>query len=228
MSRHSASKKKKSNRLVLNTFLIFLGVAAICAGVIFTVIFMPSREQTLKAPTGETAQTSSPSTKSPVTSSIPQVSAAPTEEPKTAKPIFSKITASSTREPYRTDTGTVTYPPSNTSDNNKNTVWTPDPEEETPWIELSATSPRSVKGIEIINGYSKSKKLYEANSRAKEVVVECNGVRYSYTLQDKGAGKVQRLAFPETLETDEIRIIINSIYKGAEYDDLCISEITPY
>ena len=231
MSRHSSSrKKKKKSRLVLYTFIVFLIVAAICAGVIFAVIFMPSSQQTLKAPTvptpKPTVQTTAEPTDSPTPT--PEVTPEPAEEPDSSTPAFSKVRASSTREPYRTETGTVTYPPSNALDNNKNTVWTPDPDKENPWIELSASSEQTVKGIEIINGYSKNKKLYEANCRAKDVVVECNGTRYSYTLQDKGAGKVQRLAFPEAVRVSEIRITVNSVYEGSEYDDLCISEITPY
>lgn len=223
MSRHSSKRKKeKKNRLVLYTFIIFIIVAAICAGVIFAVIFMPSSEQTLKAPTSSTHPPSVQTTGT----TAPDVTSKPEE--KTSNPVFSKVAASSTREPYRTETGTVTYPATNTLDNNKSTVWTPDPDEDNPWIELSATSPQKVKGIEILNGYAKNKKLYEANSRAKDVIVECNGVRYSYTLQDKGAGKVQRLAFPEPLDATKIRIIISSEYEGKEYDDLCISEITPY
>ena len=231
MSRHSTSRKKeKKSRLVLYTFIVFLIVAAICAGVIFAVIFMPSSEQSLKAPTAPTPkpteQVTANATKSPTPT--PEATPAPTEESDTSTPVFSKVSASSTRDPYRTETGTVTYPPSNAFDNNKSTVWTPDPDEENPWIELSATTGQTVKGIEIINGYSKSKKLYEANSRAKDVIVECNGVRYSYTLQDKGAGKAQRLAFPEAVKSAKVRITISSVYEGSEYDDLCISEITPY
>lgn len=233
MSRHSASaKKEKKNRLVLYTFIVFLVVTAICAGIVFAVIFMPSAEQTLNAPVAPTArpatQQTASATQSPTPSPTPTATPEPTTEPDNSKPVFTKVTASSIREPYRTDKGTTTYPPSNALDNNKNTVWTPNPSEAAPWLELNASSNQTVKGIEIINGYSKSKKLYEANCRAKEVVVECNGTRYSYTLEDKGAGKTQRLALPEAVKTDKIRITINSVYKGNEYEDLCIAEVTPY
>ena len=224
MSRHSASKKEKKSRLVLNTFLVFLVVTAICAGVIFAVIFMPSSEQTLKAPVTSTTQPSV----SPTERTSEEATQKPTDEPRTSAPKFTKVSASGTREPYRTESGTITYPPSNAFDGNKNTVWTPAVDDENPWIELTAPSEQSVKGIEIINGYSKNKKLYEANSRAKEVVVECNGTRYSYTLQDKGPGKTQRLSFPGGIETEKIRITISSVYRGSEYDDLCIAEIAPY
>lgn len=224
MSKHGASKKEKKSRLVLNTFLIFLGVTAICAGVIFAVILMPTPEQTLKAPAASTMQPAASHIEKTAQQSTPK----PSAEPKTSAQKFTKVSASGMRAPYKTESGTITYPPSNAFDNNKDTVWTPDPQDENPWIELTATSEQSVNGIEIVNGYSKNKKLYEANSRAKEVIVECNGTRYSYTLQDKGAGKAQRLSFPGGIKTEKIRITINSVYKGSEYDDLCIAEITPY
>lgn len=234
MSRHSASKKEKKSRLVLNTFLVLLGVTAICSAVIIAVIFIPSSEKSLKAPVAPTAtaQASAGSEEKNIDETAPSPEPDPTPEPTTEErksaPVFSRVTASSTREPYKTSTGTITYPVTNAFDNNENTVWTPDPGEDSPWVEMTASSDQTVKGIEIVNGYAKSKKLYEANGRAKDVVVECNGVKYSYTLQDKGAGKTQRLAFPDAVETKKITITVNSCYDGKEYDDLCISEITPY
>lgn len=216
-NKHKSSGKGQSNHIVLNTFIVFLAVTAICFGIIFYVVFISDSPQTLKAPTSSPEQTYE--THQTTTDN---------KEKNNSKPVFSKASASSTREPYKTNSGTISYSPSNAFDKNKSTVWTPSEDDSKPWIEISSAKPQTVKGIEIENGHSKSKDLYYKNNRAKEVIVECDTIRYSYTLQDKGNGKTQRLVFPEPMETTKIRITINSYYRGTDYNDLCITQITPY
>ena len=201
--------ENSGGRVFLTALIAFLIVLIVCAGIIYYVMFMAPAPKKDVAPAGTSAES--------------QQMPAETEAPPKA-PVFENITASSTND----ESEEYSYPASNTTDNDKTTAWSPDPDDVLPWIELSSDSMQTVKGIEIENGYSKSNRLYESNHRAKSITVECNGKQYSYTLKDSGCGKKQKISFTETLETDRIKITVNSVYKGDKYNDLCITQITPY
>jgi hypothetical protein len=82
-----------------------------------------------------------------------------------------------------------------------------------------------LKGIKIINGYSKSESTYMNNNRVKEIEIELSDKqRMTFVLEDNNMD-FQTLLFPEPIKTTHVKIFIRDIYKGTKYNDTCISEI---
>ena len=225
-SKHSAPKEKR-NKSILITLCILIIVSLICVAVGIGVIIITGTEKTLHAPQAPTPYVSSThvaKTKSPTSSPEPTQ----TEAPKKDAPVFGKASSCEIRDGYETETSYITYSPKNVIDNNPSTAWTPAENIEEPWIKLTATSTQTIDGIEFENGYSKSEKLYQQNRRAKSIQIDCGGETYRHTLKDSGCGVVQKFQFPEPIEAREIKITILSYYEGTTYNDICITEITPY
>lgn len=88
---------------------------------------------------------------------------------------------------------------------------------------------KGLKGIEIYNGYGKSEKRFNQNSRAKEVSVYSDKVASSKLLwkgdlkDTMGFQTIPLTSFPK--ETSHIYIRIHSVYLGDSWNDLCISEV---
>ena len=82
----------------------------------------------------------------------------------------------------------------------------------------------TVNTIYINAGYQKSSDLYKKNCRPKEITLEfSNGVTMDYTLDDLNGQ--QQIVLPNSVRTDSIKIIIQSVYAGTKYEDTLISEI---
>lgn len=129
-----------------------------------------------------------------------------------------------------------TYGPYNVVDGQYDTAWNT-PNGPGQWIKLSASSPQKVKGIKILNGYTKYSTgygmwIYYANSRPKNITVTfSDGTSVNKTLSDvfdKSNYIYQEVDFGGIKTTDYIKITINSIYPGNKWDDCCITEITVY
>ena len=80
--------------------------------------------------------------------------------------------------------------------------------------------------MKIRNGYQKTPKLFEANSRAKELTVTLlpSKKTVDVTLTDTQGWQeivVEQPAGP--LEAVELKV--KSVYAGKKYDDLCISDV---
>ena len=105
------------------------------------------------------------------------------------------------------------------------------------WIKLSADSPQKVKGVKILNGYTKYSDgygmwIYYANSRPKDITISfSDGTSVAKTLEDvfdKANYIYQDVDFGGIKMTDYIKITIDSIYRGTKWNDCCITEIKPY
>ena len=82
----------------------------------------------------------------------------------------------------------------------------------------------TINTIYINAGYQKSSDLYKKNCRPKEITLEfSNGVTMDYTLDDLNGQ--QQIVLPNSVRTDSIKIIIQSVYAGTKYEDTLISEI---
>lgn len=211
-SKHSKPKEKGTNSFLI-TLYIFIAVVVICIVAILGVIMFTGNEKTLQAP--QTPAPFSSNTQTPVTYI-------------TDKPKFNTATSCETREDHTSEDTTISYGAENVLDGKSSTTWTPKEDYNEPWICISSSAPTSVRGVEIENGYSKSKKLYEQNRRAKDIIIECGDKSFKCTLNDAGCGAVQKVNFAEAIETDEIKITIKSYYEGTTYNDLCITEIKPF
>ena len=96
------------------------------------------------------------------------------------------------------------------------------------------TKPAHVDQIGIIPGYAKSKSLYVANNRIKELEVIVNGGRpitaslpdeyISFSLGSKKAYQLIDLG-QYTGNAKTITLTVKQIYPGSKYNDTCISEV---
>lgn len=103
------------------------------------------------------------------------------------------------------------------------------------WVEytLPAKNPR-ITELLIANGYVRTKKLWEENSRVKVLDVEVNGKPFArihladvYALQSV---KVPHIGYSDREHLEgkapiRIRFIIREVYPGEKYQDTAISEI---
>ena len=98
------------------------------------------------------------------------------------------------------------------------------------WIKLNFSEPKRINGIDIVNGYAGSEEQYENNSKVKRIKIELsNGKSYTETLTVKSVDNrkdIQHISF-NTATTSYVKITILSIQKGEEYDDTCITYISP-
>ncbi len=82
-----------------------------------------------------------------------------------------------------------------------------------------------VSGMKIEGGYFKSSLSYQRNNRLKDFTLTyADGSEDVYTLEDQM--KEQTIRFDSAVKTKSVKLTIDSVYEGSEYDDTCISEIS--
>jgi eukaryotic-like serine/threonine-protein kinase len=117
------------------------------------------------------------------------------------------------------------FVPDNTRDDRIDTAWVegvngPGLGE---WIAFTF-KPQTIQYVEIFPGYGKSKDLFFANNRVKRAtLVFSDGTRAAVQLFDEP--RVQTVALPSPVRTGSLRLIIEEVYAGSQYDDTVISEI---
>ncbi len=142
------------------------------------------------------------------------------------------MAASSTREPQ----GKVKYGIENISDGNLKTAWIPKGNgigeslsfvfKKRHFTDMKSTT---FWGLELINGYIKSKTVWQENSRVKRFRIEHNGKPlYEVTLAD--SMEVQSVNFkPFTIRPGSVvKLVILETYPGTRYEDVAITEIIPH
>ena len=93
------------------------------------------------------------------------------------------------------------------------------------WVEFTFKPRIMLESISIINGYTRSETLYQANNRVKKMRISFDdGTYFDRELKD-GEHKPQIITLPEAKQTGKFRLIILEIYKGSKYNDTCISEV---
>ncbi|MFW6255107.1 MAG: NADase-type glycan-binding domain-containing protein, partial [Chitinivibrionales bacterium] len=126
------------------------------------------------------------------------------------------------------------YSPENIMDGNLSTAWIEgvagNGEEQ--WVEIEFTQPQDIQEIIIVNGYTKSFRIYAANNRVKNLLItattESGRIERNIALRNvsfHGAMPVagERVAGFEGIV--KVRFQIKSIYKGSKYEDTGISEV---
>lgn len=101
------------------------------------------------------------------------------------------------------------------------------------WIMFSDASEQQVKTINIVNGFAKSKQLYNENGKIKRVRFEfSDGSSYSADLTvrsnaaDSNYYTVDSVTLPRTISTTYVKIVIEEAVEGTKYDDTCITLVT--
>lgn len=96
------------------------------------------------------------------------------------------------------------------------------------WVRISVTPlDKTTKvRLRIRNGYQKSKDLWKANARAKDVTVRLlpSKTEKKLTLVDKDGWQELTLEQPKG-EIKAIELAVGSVYDGTKYTDLCISDV---
>lgn len=105
------------------------------------------------------------------------------------------------------------------------------------FLKIYFQKPVYIKSIKIWNGYQKTKELYNANHRVKDLYIEkvlAGGRTYPLDnkVQLKDSMDAQEISMSEgwtqsinLFRTKELIFDILDIYSGSKYDDLCISEM---
>lgn len=164
------------------------------------------------------------------------------KEEKHDPPKFTRAEASSSGD----DVGDTTYVPACALDGDLLTGWSEgvDGYGEGEWLELRADEAQYVSGIQVLNGYTKSKELYFSNSRPKDIRIELDDWSMETTLEDKysegadpndpSTSGWQTITFPEAHMTKRVRVTILSVYTeqhmfgGNGWPDTTISELRAF
>ena len=97
-------------------------------------------------------------------------------------------------------------------------------------ITLCFSTERTVHGIKISNGYSKSDEDYLSNARLKGFTVKFpSGSTFSSALADNTTA-LQDVRFKDAVDCQSLTVYVDSVYAGGEDGTapLCISEIEVY
>ena len=216
----SQSSHKQGKGLVFVAVAI-VAVAIIVAVVIFTQGEDPTEKEENKAQTQEQVENSSsrtPSEESPHTAT-PSTIATPPE--------FTMVETSSVLAP---DNTTSDYSGRNAMDGALETAWNEgSPGDGTDeWIEFYNPTPQHVTAVSIAGGYPKLYKdgsdVYYKNNRPRQITITYDGGSQTYTMQDL-RGQFQTFTLPQPVDTTSVCIIINSVYRGANFNDCCIAEV---
>lgn len=99
------------------------------------------------------------------------------------------------------------------------------------WVRFDVTDLDGTTGVRlrVRNGYQKSSSLWKANARAREVTVRLlpGGQTAKVTLTDTEGWQELTLNQPSG-PLDAVELRVGSVYPGAKYEDLCISDVEVY
>lgn len=137
---------------------------------------------------------------------------------------------------YRNDSG---YFPQNALDQDLNTAWVEGRKGygSGEWISFEFKGPFDIEELRIVNGYTKSEKLYYANNRVKrmrlKLVTEHDELEDEINLSDipyeemmeKCGEVIFKTDYGKRILVNKVVFIIEEVYRGSRYDDTCISEI---
>jgi hypothetical protein len=96
------------------------------------------------------------------------------------------------------------------------------------WVRIAVTPMEKATQVrlKIRNGYQKSKSLFAANARLKDVTIKLlpSGKAQKALLTDKDGWQEVVVAQPAG-PLSEIEIAVDSVYEGKKYEDLCLSDV---
>jgi hypothetical protein len=120
------------------------------------------------------------------------------------------------------------YLPLYVGDDDPRTAWSLKTEGIGEWLRVHVTPMEGATKLrmKVRNGYQKTPRLWEANSRAKELTVMLlpSKKTVDVTLEDKSDW--QEIAVEQPAGAfDAVELKVKSVYAGKKYDDLCISDV---
>lgn len=143
---------------------------------------------------------------------------------KTDKPVFTSISVSSTLAPDNEASYECTnmlYDDGSCWSEGVNGVGIGE------FITFSSNTTQYISGMSIKNGLCKSEGLFKKNGRVAKMRFEfSNGeVIYKYLSDTRS---LQNLSFGKTIATTYVKMTIEEVYIGTQYEDTCITLLMPY
>ncbi|MBN2798794.1 MAG: hypothetical protein JXX28_06550 [Deltaproteobacteria bacterium] len=105
----------------------------------------------------------------------------------------------------------------------------------TAWVEGSAglgegdtltvrfAAPQTLTGIEVANGYQRSRDHFTKNARARTLILRAGGREETVSLDDTEARQRRTLSAP--LQTQELTLALGQAWPGSRYQDLAITDL---
>jgi hypothetical protein len=120
------------------------------------------------------------------------------------------------------------YLPLYVGDDDPRTAWSLKTEGIGEWLRVHVTPMEGATKVrmKVRNGYQKTPRLWEANSRARELTVTLlpSKKTVDVTLEDRSDW--QEIAVEQPAGAfDAVELRVKSVYAGKKYDDLCISDV---
>lgn len=205
---------------------IFVIIAVVAVAVIIAAVIFAQGDDSEESVDGAAQQTQEQNA-SVDSDDLEKSSQAANPSTIVSPPEFTRVTTSSVLAP---DATTSDYSGINAIDGVLETAWNEGAygDGTGEWLELSASTPQLVSSVSIAGGYPKlyrdGSDVYYKNNRPRQVTISYDGGAQVVMLQDL-RGRFQTFTFAQPVETTFIRITIDSVYKGANYDDCCIAEI---
>ncbi len=162
----------------------------------------------------------------------PAPSAAAAKPSSSAAPLDASLVTASASSVQDAE-GRTTYAAANTLDGRLDTAWNSDGKADGrgPGIRLRYrfAEPVELTAVSIANGYQKvvtsggkNRDLFDANSRIAKVTVTTDGGSWTFALKDAKARQTLRESFGTTTS---VTLEIVSVYPGARYTDVGVSEV---
>lgn len=127
------------------------------------------------------------------------------------------------------------YSPLKVFDGDRSTCFAEDIDKGSFGFEIKLDKGVFIDEISVLNGFCKSKKLYNENNRLKRITFSFNFGGKEVTLERFNlldVDKYQKFKLGKVIQADSIVIYSlgkdRYLYKGSKYDDTCISEIELY
>lgn len=118
-----------------------------------------------------------------------------------------------------------TYGPENLVDEDLRTAWVEGVkgQGEGEYVVVDLGGAHNVSAIQIMNGYHKNRRLFEANSRVRRATIRFStGAERSVVLSDSPGIQTIELG---KVETKWVQFAIQSVYRGSKYADTAITEL---
>lgn len=93
------------------------------------------------------------------------------------------------------------------------------------WIEFDAEAKQSVSSVTIMGGCNESEDLYWRNGRPRQVTISFDDGSHTGTTLSDTPFAWQTITLDEPVQTESVRITIDSAYSGSATSDTCVSEI---
>ena len=92
------------------------------------------------------------------------------------------------------------------------------------WVEATFASPQKIRRISVANGLQASDALFDGNARLKVLKVIVDGQEDNAQTMSFGALDTQRELKTGDLTATNVRFVVEDAWKGAKWEDLCVSE----